>query len=145
MAGAVSQRGKYTRTSLHKTKMSKASKKAWDNPEMIKKQQSSQGTHGMCYTKEYSSWMGMRSRVKHNPSYVRKGITVDEKWQQSFEAFYQDMGPMPKDGQRYSIDRINNNGNYEPGNCRWATPSQQIANRTHCPSCTCLETKERNE
>jgi hypothetical protein len=50
-----------------------------------------------------------------------------ERWRSSFENFYQDMIPGYKNG--LSIDRINNNGNYEPSNCRWATPTEQHRNR----------------
>ncbi len=67
------------------------------------------------------------SYVNSYKDYGGKGVTVCERWMSSFENFLADMGP--RVSRRMSIDRINPSGNYEPGNCRWATPLEQRANR----------------
>src|SRR5438067_2016193 len=80
---------------------------------------------------EYRVWRDMIQRCR-NPRrknyylYGGRGIQVCEKWATSFRAFLIDMGFRPSD--EHSIDRINNEGNYEPGNCRWATRAEQQAN-----------------
>lgn len=88
-------------------------------------------TRGQHLTPEYISWSGMWARVRggKNPEYqklyVARGITACERWE-SFANFLADMGERPAGT---SLDRINNDGNYEPGNCRWATASQQNSNK----------------
>lgn len=69
--------------------------------------------------------------------YGGRGITVCDRWH-SFSAFLEDMGRKPTPA--HTIDRVNNDGNYEPGNCRWATAKEQIANRPSRKGIPCTRT-----
>ncbi len=87
--------------------------------------------HGMSETKEYNTWENIISRCINSNNnqykyYGGRGITICNRWKDSFENFYEDMGPRP--GPEYSIDRIDNNGNYESSNCRWTTHKEQMRN-----------------
>lgn len=86
--------------------------------------------HGASHTTEYSVWLGMRKRCHYSkhPHYARyggRGIKVCARWS-VFENFFSDMGPRPSTS--HTLDRINNDGNYEPSNCRWATAIEQRNN-----------------
>lgn len=89
-------------------------------------------THGGTETSEYASWKAMKQRCLdpnriNFKNYGGRGITVCERWRDSFENFLADMGPKPT--PEHSIDRWpDNDGNYEPTNCRWATDSEQQRN-----------------
>lgn len=93
-------------------------------------------THGMGGKNrppEFTVWLLMRDRCfnpnnKKYADYGGRGITMDPRWADDFAAFYADMGPRPAG---YEIDRINNDSNYEPGNCRWTT---RVVNLNNCRS-----------
>jgi hypothetical protein len=89
-------------------------------------------THGASGSVEHRTWKHIKMRC-YNPkdisykNYGGRGIIMCERWRHSAENFIADMGPKPS--PKHSIDRINNDGNYEPSNCRWATRKQQNNNK----------------
>jgi hypothetical protein len=89
-----------------------------------------EGWKNSTYTRTYAAWNNMHARC-YNPAsekyadYGRRGITVCERWH-SYDAFVDDMGECPED---LTLDRIDNDGNYELGNTRWATRTQQARNK----------------
>lgn len=92
--------------------------------------------HGLFHTRAWVSWNMMLQRCT-NPKrdkyeyYGGRGIKVCERWL-TFENFYADMGERP---EGWSLDRMDVNGNYEPGNCKWATKKEQANNRRKRGTC----------
>ena len=89
-------------------------------------------THGMSRTPEYRRWKAMIARCcrptySDYSRYGGRGISVCDRWRSSFPNFLADMGPLPS--PIHSIERRDANGNYEPTNCYWATPSEQARNK----------------
>lgn len=89
---------------------------------------------GRRVTKEYDTWQHILGRCadKTDPNYGGRGVKVCQRWLESFEAFLADVGPAPSPS--HTIERVETDGDYEPGNCRWATVQEQNRNkRTNRP------------
>lgn len=91
--------------------------------------------HGMTKTPEYVSWSTMRARCNDKthekyPLYGGRGISVCDRWANSFMNFYADMGKKPT--HKHQLDRIDNDGNYEPNNCQWLTNKENNRKRSDC-------------
>ncbi len=88
-------------------------------------------THGNSDSPEYETWQHMKRRCldescKDYKNYGARGITVCDRWLNSFQAFFEDMGKRPS--PKHSIERVDNSKGYEPGNCVWATKEEQMRN-----------------
>ena len=88
--------------------------------------------HGMAGSPEYGVWLGMKRRCRRPKArdygnYGGRGVRVCERWRKSFKAFFEDMGARPS--PEHSIDRIDGEGDYEPGNCKWSTRREQNRHR----------------
>lgn len=95
--------------------------------------------HGKSYTPEYRAWLSMKTRCYNQnyhlyDKYGGRGIKVCNRWKNSFENFLADVGQRPS--SKHSLDRRDNNGNYEPKNVRWATPKEQNNNQSNTPYIT---------
>lgn len=84
--------------------------------------------HGMCHTRLYSIWQNMKARCENHKNYAGRGITVCDEWKNDFVAF-RDWAIANGYSDELELDRKNNDGNYEPSNCRWVTRTENNRNK----------------